>query len=157
MESSEKITKIENGIVIDHIPTNALWKVIEILELSKRENGRISIGTNYSSKKTNEKKGIIKIEGKTLTTYEMDLIALITPDVTINIIENFEIKEKRYAKIPTELIGILSCTNKNCISNQTKEKIKSKINFKDNTFNCYYCDQRTTKEEAKIQILSYRN
>jgi len=157
MEESKKIGKIENGIVIDHIPTNVLWKVIEILKIKEKTDGKISIGTNYYSRKTNEKKGFIKIEEKKLTSYEMNLIALITPDVTINIIENSYVKEKRSAKIPNKLIGIIKCTNPNCISNQQTEKIQSNINFKENLFTCYYCDQTFNKKEIKNQIIENTN
>ena len=72
MKKELSISAIKDGSVIDHIPSNATLKVVDILDL-KGIRGMISIATNLTSK-TMGKKGIIKISGKDLTKEEVDKI-----------------------------------------------------------------------------------
>src|SRR3989338_2407361 len=60
-----KISAIDEGTVIDHIPTDATFKVVEILDLENHD-GVVSIATNLQSKRIG-KKGIVKVGGKSLT------------------------------------------------------------------------------------------
>src|SRR3989338_1660718 len=93
-----KISAIEEGTVIDHIPTDAIFKVAEILSLD-RHTGVVSIATNLQSKRIG-KKGIIKVGGKSLTQEEVNKIGVVAPDATVNLIKNFNVKEKIKVKAP---------------------------------------------------------
>src|SRR3989338_7610923 len=88
MPSAEKkkelsISAIKEGTAIDHIPADATFKVAEILHLDNH-NGTVSIAANLQSKSMG-KKGIIKVEGKFLTQDEVNKIAIVAPDATVNI------------------------------------------------------------------------
>ena len=74
MDKSElKVTAIENGTVIDHIPANALFKVVKILNLEKEHN-QVTFGTNLDSKKLG-KRAIIKISDRFFEDSEINKIA----------------------------------------------------------------------------------
>lgn len=88
-----KVSAIKNGTVLDHIPAEQLFKVINILNLSNCTN-QITFGTNLDSKVLG-KKAIIKIAGRYFQNAEIDKIALVAPDAKINIIKDFEVVEKR--------------------------------------------------------------
>ena len=83
-----QITALKNGIVIDHIPVEKTFPIVEILGL-RDYNEVITVACNLKSSSLG-KKGLIKIEDKNLRERELGEIALLAPDVTINIIENFK-------------------------------------------------------------------
>ncbi|MCK4797941.1 MAG: aspartate carbamoyltransferase regulatory subunit [Spirochaetes bacterium] len=139
-----KVFKIENGTVIDHITSPMALKIIEILKV--KEQGIVSIGMNFDSKKT-QKKDIIKIENVYLDKKETDIIALISPKSTINIIKNSEVIEKRHIEIPKEIVAIIKCPNPMCVTNnyhdcETKFYI---VQYDEQSIivRCYYCERET--------------
>ena len=71
-------------------------------------------------------KDIVKIEGRELESRELDKIALIAPNATINIVREYEIVEKGQVKLLNNVKGILKCPNPNCITN-TAEPVISKF------------------------------
>ena len=134
-----KVFKIEQGTVIDHIPSPRGLAVFRLL--SKNKNSLISIGLNFDSKSVG-KKDLIKFEGKALSKKETDKISLIAPEATINIIKDFKVIEKRLMDVPDEIHGILKCMNPNCITNV--EKLESKfrvIEKKPVKVACHYCER----------------
>ena len=118
-----QITALKNGIVIDHIPVEKTFPIVEILGL-KDYNEVITVACNLKSSSLG-KKGLIKIEDKNLGERELGEIALLAPDVTINIIENFKVVKKIKLAIPNEIVGLIKCNNNKCISNH--EDIVSKL------------------------------
>jgi aspartate carbamoyltransferase regulatory subunit len=92
------------------------------------------------------KKDMIKIEGKYLTSREIDLISLVAPTVTINLIEDGRIKEKRKIELPVEIEGIFKCPNLSCVTNaeyeppKTKFKVLQTDEVKNVTLRCLYCN-----------------
>ena len=79
------VVALKNGTVIDHIPSDKLFKVVSILGLDKSEK-QITIGNNLTSKKSGVK-GIIKISDKYFKADEIDKIALVAPNAVLNIIK----------------------------------------------------------------------
>jgi aspartate carbamoyltransferase regulatory subunit len=149
--SEDKIIRyIREGIVIDHLPPGMAWKVAEILGLDKQNEGRISLGDHHRSGKLGGEKSFLKIEGRTLSSYEMSLIALVAPNATLNVIKEGLVYEKKNVKLPDLLKGILQCPNINCISNQEKEKIIAEIYCKGEKFICHYCGQSFSREDFNI-------
>lgn len=110
-----KVSAIRNGTVIDHIQNEATFKVAEILRLGHDEN-MVLVGMNLPSKKVG-KKGLIKIEGRELTPQEVNKIALIAPQATLNIIHEYRVIEKRHVELPARVEGIVRCFNPSCITN----------------------------------------
>ena len=79
-----EVSAIKNGTVIDHIPANVTFKIVQILDLYNHP-GAITIGTNLDSI-TLGRKGIIKIADRYLSDEEIGRLSVVSPDVTLNIV-----------------------------------------------------------------------
>ncbi len=149
-EESKKlrVDAIKEGTVIDHIPANKALDVIKILAL--KETDVITIGTNFPSKK-HTKKDIIKIENKELTEQEVNKIALIAPNASLNIIKNYKVVKKIKVSLPEVLEGIIRCPNPNCITN--KESVTSRffvVSKKPVKVRCAYCERIFSSDEIEL-------
>jgi len=143
------VSAIKNGTVIDHIPANNLFTVINILGLEHIEN-QITFGTNLESKKYG-KKAIIKVSDIYFTEEEINKIALVAPAARLNIIRNYEVVEKHELTIPGEIEGIVRCFNPTCITNHEIIKTRfSIISKKPLRLKCYYCEKITDEEHLTI-------
>lgn len=143
------VSAIKEGTVIDHIPSKSTFKVVEILKLEGHRNV-ISIATNLSSKNIG-KKGIVKVGGKSLTQEEVDKIALIAPNATVNIIKDYEVKKKLKVSVPKKLENIIKCSNPNCITNNEKTDTKFHVVKKEPIkVKCDYCERFMEKEDIKL-------
>ena len=139
-----KVSAIENGTVIDHIPSENVFQVIKILNLKEAEN-QILFGTNLESTKMG-KKGIIKVSNKYFKADEINKIALVAPNATLNIIKDFKVSEKKKVQVPDTVEKIVKCFNPNCITNN--EDVNSKFTVIDKTdlkLRCHYCEKITIK------------
>ena len=135
-----EVSAIEEGTVIDQIASKSTFKVANILNIQGIDQV-VLVGVNLSSKKLG-KKGIIKIGGKILTQEEVNKIALIAPDATVNIIEDSELVRKFKVALPDSIEGIVKCFNPNCVSNH--QKIQSRfhvINKNPIKIRCHYCER----------------
>jgi len=144
-----QVAALENGTSIDHIPSNQLFKVASILGLENFDEP-ITLGNNLKSKKM-DTKGIIKITGKFFEEDEINKIALIAPNVNLNVIRDYEVVEKKRLSLPDELVGLVRCNNPKCITNN--EPMKSRfivIDKKEVTLQCHYCERKINKEEVQI-------
>ena len=135
-----KVYAIENGTVIDHIPTPLALKVVEILGIGNE--GIFTIGVGFRSGRLSEGKDIVKIENRVLSRSETDMLALIAPEATINIIRNGKVNEKRRIALPVTITAILKCPNPNCATNilgaQTTFILEDKVSV---TYRCRYCER----------------
>jgi len=139
-----KVSAIENGTVIDHIPTQSVFQVIKILNLSEYQN-QLLIGTNLESRKMG-KKGIIKVSNKFFKSDEINKIALVAAAATLIVIRNFQVTEKRNVEIPDRIEKIVKCFNPNCITNH--EDIPTKFTVIDKSelkLHCHYCEKITAR------------
>ena len=147
-----KVKPIKNGTVIDHITANKSLHVLKILGLPN-ENITVTIAMNVSSKESNQK-DIMKIENRELKSNELDKIALIAPNATINIIRNYEIIAKNKVSFMDELESIIKCTNPKCITN-TNEPIEPKFNLLKTSpilLRCHYCERLIKANEIDSQF-----
>ena len=138
-----KIKPIKNGTVIDHITVNKSLYVLNILGLPSKEARDVTVAMNVSSGEIG-RKDIVKIKNRELDPDEIDQLALIAPQTTLNIIRDYEIIEKKEVQLKDELTGIIKCTNPKCISNKTTEPIQSKfvvVNKQPAELRCKYCDR----------------
>ena len=138
----EKIKKIKNGTVIDHIVGGQALNVLRIIGIAREyPKTTVTVAMNVPSGKIGAK-DIVKVEGKELKEDEVDRISLISPNATINIIRNYEVVDKKSVKMPGLLEGVLSCDNPNCITHF--EKVKSKFVVENKTpikLRCSYCER----------------
>ena len=144
-----QVSAIKDGTVIDHIPAESLFIVINILGLDKIPN-QITFGTNLDSNKLG-KKSIIKVADKFFEDDEINKISLVAPHAKLNIIKNYEVAEKKDVEIPDEVIGLVKCFNPKCITNNERIITKFKVeNKKEVALKCRYCEKITSRQELKM-------
>ncbi len=145
-----KVSAIENGTVIDHIPSNAVFKVIRILKLEAFEN-MVLFATNLESKKYG-KKGIVKVSNKFFAPEELNKIALVAPLASVIEIRDFQVRSKTIVEIPDKIKGIVKCFNPNCVTN--KEEVSAIFVVADKEtirLKCHYCEKITTRETMEFR------
>ena len=135
---------MENGTVLDHIPAENVYKALDILDLKGIEN-QITIGINLNSK-VYGRKGIIKIADKFFEDDELNKLALIAPNATVNVIRDFKVVEKKKVEMPEEVIGIATCRNPKCVTNHQPIKTWFKTIDDGNEVSllCHYCEKITS-------------
>lgn len=145
-----QVAALKNGTAIDHIPTKAVFKVISILQL-QRLNNRITIGNNLNSSKM-DMKGIIKISDKFFEEDEINKIALVAPNINLNIIKDYEVIEKKKVTLPDEIVEIVSCNNPKCITNNEPMSTRFHVIDKEKVIlQCHYCELKITKDEVALK------
>nr|WP_294776150.1 aspartate carbamoyltransferase regulatory subunit [uncultured Eubacterium sp.] len=130
------IDSIENGYVIDHIPAGKGMQIYNILSLDKL-SCQVAIITNAKSKK-NDVKDIIKINE--LVDLDLDVIAYIAPNATVNVIKNCERIDKKSLSLPKEIKNVIKCPNPRCISNNEDIDHIFKLTDEKGTYRCLYCE-----------------
>ena len=138
------VSALENGTVLDHIPAENVYKALDILNLKGIES-HITIGINLVSK-IHGKKGIIKIADKFFEDDELNKLALIAPNATVNVIKDFKVVEKKKLVMPKEVIGIARCRNPKCVTNHQPIKTRFATVEKNNEIQllCHFCEKITT-------------
>lgn len=135
-----KVSAIRNGTVIDHIRNDSTFKVAEILNLT-HEGRMVLIGVNLPSRSLG-RKGIVKIEDRTITQQEANKIALIAPEATLNIIEDYRVIEKRHVVLPQVVEGFVRCINPSCVTNQQAvDSCFDVVGTAPPTLRCAYCER----------------
>ena len=137
------IDAIKNGYVIDHIKVGNAMKIYDVLNLNELDC-QVALITNAKSKKT-KVKDIIKIAK--LVDIDFDKIASIDPNVTINIVKNNKIIEKKKLDLPRELINIYKCKNPRCITTIERglDQIFVLTDKENNIYRCKYCENNLEK------------
>ncbi|MFC6753256.1 aspartate carbamoyltransferase regulatory subunit [Halorubrum tibetense] len=132
-----RVSKIRNGTVIDHVEGGQALNVLAILGIDGSEGLGVSIGMNVPSDRLG-RKDVVKVEDRELSQSEVDVLSLIAPEATINIIREFEVAEKNRVTRPDEVAGVLSCPNRNCITN-ADEPVETRFDVIDDGVRCDYC------------------
>ena len=150
MEKELKVTALKNGTVIDHIPSDKLFKVVSILQIEKC-GSLVTLGNNLESKLLGSK-GIIKVSDRFFEESETNKIALLAPNAKINIIRDYAVVEKRSLALPDEIRDIVQCGNPNCITNHQSVATRFfVIKNGDVRLKCRYCEREMKQEEVKIK------
>ena len=133
------IEKIRNGIVIDHIKAGQGIHIFNWLDLDKAPN-TVAFVVNANSRDLG-KKDIIKIDNT--ININLDVLGLIDPNITVNIIEDEMITKKINLKLPDRVKNIIHCKNPRCIT--STEKYVAHIFYLENeenrSYRCEYCDE----------------
>lgn len=134
------IDSIKNGIVIDHISAGNGLKLYQLLKLDELECS-VAIIKNVSSKKTG-KKDIIKIDAD--INIDLDILGYVDPDVTINIIKDSKLVDKKKIALPESLSNVIFCKNPRCITSCEHEiEHVFKLADKENRiYRCVYCETK---------------
>ena len=143
------VAAIENGTVIDHIPAEKTYQVVNLLQLEKMDTP-VTIGYNLPSKKIG-KKGIIKVANKYFTDEEINRLSVVAPNIGLSIIKDYEIVEKKTVETPDTLKGIVKCNNPKCITNN--EPMQTLFHTVDKVLGivrCHYCDKE--QQLGKVEL-----
>ena len=140
------VAAIENGTVIDHIPSEKTYQVAQLLNLDKLSS-TVTIGYNYRSKKLG-KKGIIKVEDKWFTDEEISRLSVVAPNIVLNIIRDYEVVEKKTVCTPDEIKGIVKCNNPKCITNN--EPMPTYFHVTNGILTCHYCEKEQDINKVEL-------
>ncbi|MDO5475525.1 MAG: aspartate carbamoyltransferase regulatory subunit [Eubacteriales bacterium] len=140
------VGKIENGIVLDHIHAGRGMSIYHHLELNKLEDP-VAIIKNARSNAMG-RKDILKIETDA-DTINLDVIAFIDPDITVNIIKDGELVKKTRISLPREVRNVIKCNNPRCITSieQGVQHMFYLADSRRKIYRCKYCDERYTEQE----------
>lgn len=134
------IDSIKNGIVIDHITAGRSMKIYRLLGLESLDCS-VALIKNVTSRKMG-KKDIIKIDSD--FDVDTDILGYVDPGVTVNIIKDGKIAEKRTLELPTELTDVLKCKNPRCITS-TEQELPHIFRLTDRehrVYRCIYCETK---------------
>ncbi|MCR5533873.1 MAG: aspartate carbamoyltransferase regulatory subunit [Bacteroidaceae bacterium] len=144
-----QVAALENGTVIDHIPSAKIFEVINLLHLENVSTS-VTIGINLKSKKMGHK-SILKIADRFFTDEELNQLSVVTPNVSLAIIRDYEVVEKKQVKMPNELIGIIKCDNHKCITNNEPMRTHFHVLDKEKgILQCRYCNREVTLNNVKL-------
>ena len=144
-----QVAALQNGTVIDHIPTDKLFTIVSLLGL-KNSDLNITIGNTLPSKKLG-KKGIIKVADRFFTDEEISRLSVVAPNVQLNIINNYEVVEKKQVIMPDIIKGLVKCGNPKCITNNEPMTTIFHVICKENgILKCHYCEKEQNKEAVKL-------
>lgn len=138
------IDSIKNGVVIDHIKAGKSMEIYNHLELDKLDC-TVAIIKNVHSKKMGYK-DIIKIDSE--MEVDLDVLGYIDPDITVNIIKNEILCEKKKLTLPNQIKDVIKCKNPRCITT-TEQDLPHIFKLTDaatKTYRCIYCETKAKTE-----------
>lgn len=135
-----KIDSIKNGIVLDHISAGNAMKVYDALGLDKLDCS-VAIIKNVKSNKMG-KKDILKIDNE--LTIDFEVLGYLDPNITVCIIKDGNLIEKKKLKLPKKIVNIEKCKNPRCITSVEPDldHIFYLANEKKRIYRCMYCESK---------------
>lgn len=135
------IDSIKNGIVVDHIAAGKGMTIYNLLNLDELDCS-VAIIKNVSSNKMG-KKDIIKVDAD--ISVDVELLGYVDPGVTVNIIKDSKLVEKRNVSLPEKLTNVIKCKNPRCITSVEQELphvFKKTSNGEKAVYRCIYCETK---------------
>jgi aspartate carbamoyltransferase regulatory subunit len=132
-----RVSKIENGTVVDHVTAGQALNVLALLGIDGSSGEAVSVAMNVPSERLG-RKDVLKVENRELSEAELDVLSLIAPEATINIIREYDVVEKKRVDRPDRVVGVLACDNPECITN-ADEPVEAKFRVLDDGVRCEYC------------------
>ena len=135
------ISGIQNGVVLDHIVAGKSMKIYHYLNLDALDC-QVAIIKNARSNKMG-RKDIIKIEGS-IDLLNLDALGYIDHNITVNIIKDGQIAEKKVLKLPRRIVGVIHCKNPRCITSIEQElpHVFLLTDEESQTYRCAYCEEK---------------
>ena len=146
------ISGIQEGFVLDHIQAGMSFQIYHDLKLD-RLDCCVAIIKNAKSNKMG-KKDIIKIECP-IDALDLEILGFIDHNITVNIIKNDNIFEKRQLSLPKEVKNVIRCKNPRCITSieQELDQIFVLTDTEKQVYRCKYCE---TKFKGKRKLTSLK-
>ena len=141
MQNTLSVGKISEGFVLDHIEAGKSMEIYKYLHLDKLDCC-VAIIKNAKSSKMG-RKDIMKIECP-IDFIDLDILGFIDHNITINIIQNEEIVEKKLLKLPKEIKNVIRCKNPRCITSieQGLDHIFVLTDEENQVYRCKYCEEK---------------
>ncbi len=138
------VGKIEEGFVLDHIDAGQSLTIYHLLQLDKLDCTVAIIKNARSNKKG--KKDILKVECD-INTLNLDVLALIDRNITVNVIKDGEIVAKKELTLPKEIKNVITCHNPRCITSIEQElpHIFVLSDEQKEIYRCKYCEEKYSK------------
>lgn len=142
------VGKIEEGFVLDHIKAGMSLSLYEHLQLDKLDC-TVAIIKNARSEKMG-KKDILKVECD-IDKLDLDILAFIDHNITVNVIKDGEIVDKRALVLPKMIKNVIKCHNPRCITSIEQElpHIFFLADEEKEIYRCKYCEEKYN-ERAKF-------
>ena len=139
------IGQIKDGIVLDHITAGRFMDIYNVLKLDKLDCS-VAMIQNADSVKMG-KKDIIKIG--TDLDINLDVLGYIDPGITVNIIRDGKVAQRRHLALPERVVGVLQCKNPRCITSvETNVVHEFKLADKEKMiYRCIYCEHEAKKKK----------
>ncbi|HJC91539.1 aspartate carbamoyltransferase regulatory subunit [Mediterraneibacter glycyrrhizinilyticus] len=141
IKSTLNVGSISEGFVLDHIEAGKSMDIYKYLHLDKLDCC-VAIIKNAKSSKMG-RKDIIKIECP-IDFMDLDILGFIDHNITINIIENEKIVEKKELKLPKEIRNVIHCKNPRCITSieQGLDQVFVLTDEENQVYRCKYCEEK---------------
>lgn len=138
-----KVDSIEKGIVLDHIKAGKAMQIYKYLNLDALDCS-VAIIKNVKSNKMGAK-DIIKINEN--IDINLEVLGYIDPNITVIIIENNEIVDKKHLELPEKIVNVAKCKNPRCITSveQELDHVFKLVDRENGVYRCMYCDQKVAK------------
>jgi len=155
MTAEEKlllISKIENGIVIDHIPVGFGLKILALFHSYPEMRAVVAtVGLNYSSRKLGAK-DMIKLQTEQLPARVLDHIAVVCSGVTIKRIRDYHVERKFVVGLPEVILGQARCRNPGCITNHERDATPRfvRVDAPSKRFRCCFCERIFRLDELEL-------
>lgn len=139
------VGKIEEGFVLDHIKAGQSLAIYHNLQLDKLDC-TVAIIKNAKSNKMG-KKDILKVECD-INQLNLDVLAVIDHNITVNVIKEGEIVEKKDLYLPKEIRNVFHCKNPRCITSIEQElpHVFFLADEKKEVYRCLYCEEKFNKK-----------
>lgn len=135
-----RLSPIDNGTVLDHLPVGSAIKIISLLGLDIT-TGAATMAINTESKGGSLRKDLLFIENMELTEMDLQKIGLIAHGATWNTVKNKAVVEKKIIVLPKTVRGVLHCFNPNCITNAEPIMTRFEITERPLQATCHYCER----------------
>ena len=141
LENTLTVGRIAEGFVLDHIEAGKSMEIYKYLHLDKLACC-VAIIKNAKSNKMG-KKDIMKIECP-IDIIDLDILGFIDHNITVNIIEDSKIVEKKELKLPSEIKNVIRCHNPRCITSieQGLDHVFVLTDPEIEVYRCKYCDEK---------------
>ena len=135
------VGKLNEGVVLDHIAAGRSMDIYKYLKLDKMDCC-VAIIKNARSSKMG-RKDIIKVECP-IEELNLDVLGFIDHTITVNIIKDGEIVEKKVLNLPQRLVNIIHCKNPRCITSieQGLDQIFFLADEEKEIYRCQYCEEK---------------
>lgn len=136
------ISGIHEGYVLDHIKAGDSMKIYYDLKLDQLEECTVAMIMNAKSNKMG-RKDIIKAECP-VEALDLDILGFIDHTITVNVIKDEKIVEKKPLKLPSKIVNVITCKNPRCITSieQELDQVFLLSDEKTETYRCKYCEEK---------------